>query len=390
MFSQRLYFLFLDVTKLMIQPHSVIEWVDHTFTARFFYNTFKYILIPSLLCIILYFFILLLFNRYQEDKMDDKIEAIEQELNSFLTELLYSNYPIATIKEKVDSFKKRPEFQQKWCKQLLLNKLIHIKHNVKELDKNLFLIIYKQLDLHQYSAKLIQNKRWYYKSLGFYHYQSLDYKIKKSNIKPYLESPNRYLKSNALIALIALSDEKFDILHNYPNKIAKADELKILDLIYHKQSTTPETVKDWLQCTNSSVVVLAIKLMVRYREQLSLPTISYLLLHEDKEVRKETIIAIRDLVIFDAHSEIMHSYAKESDTRIRISMLKTLAIIGNERVKKFAIQHLETEKDIDVQFELVNCIHKIDPNYFQFIQKEKEEASLFQQMISHLNCPYLH
>jgi hypothetical protein len=252
------------------------------------------------------------------------------------------------------------------------------------------LIIYKQFGLNLYSKKLINRKKWYYKSLGFYHYQSLDYKIKKGHIKPYLNSKNRYLKSNALIALIALSDEKFDILDNYHKKIPSADELKILDLIYQKESVIPESINTWLVNSNSSIIILAIKLIVRYREPLTLSKITYLLLHPDKNVRKEIILAIRELVIFDAKDILITHFKKESDIRNKISILKTLGIIGGERTKDFATQILFEEKNIDIKFEIINCINKIDKSYFNNFKIEDEvENALIHQIILHVNNPYL-
>ena len=113
------------------------------------------------------------------------------------------------------------------------------------------------------------------------------------------------------------------------------------------------------------------------------------MLHDDKEVKKETILAIRDLVIFEASAEIMQVYPRETDNRIKISMLKTLSVIGDDTVKNFAIGLLDTEEDLDVKFEIVNCIHKIEPNYFNFLKKEKQECSIVEKMILHLNSPYL-
>jgi hypothetical protein len=71
--------------------------------------------------------------------------------------------------------------------------------------------------------------------LGIYHYQILEYKIKTGYIRPYVNNhKNKYLNSNALIAMIILSDEKFSLIANYKRKISKVDELKILDIIYKR------------------------------------------------------------------------------------------------------------------------------------------------------------
>lgn len=365
-------------------------WVDHTFTAHFFYIFLKYVAIPFLIFIITYFVSILVVKRYYFDKLKSKKKSVETEINDFLTSLIFSNYSYHEIKLKIEEFKKTEVFQNKWCKYLILDKLIHIKRNIKAVNQNLILIIYKQFGLHKYSQKLINRKKWYYKSLGFYHYQSLDYKIKKAHIKPYLDSKNKYLKSNALIALIALSDEKFDILKNYTEKIPSADEMKILDLIYQKKSVIPKTINSWLDSNNSSVIILAIKLMVRYRENISAAKIKFLLLHQDIIVRKEVILAIRELVFFDANKILTEHYLKESDIRNKISILKTLTIIGDYSIRDFAISLLVVEKNIDIKFEIINCIIKIDRSYFDdFKTDDDTENELIRKIVLHVNSPYL-
>jgi hypothetical protein len=72
---------------------------------------------------------------------------------------------------------------------------------------NLLLQIYKSFGFDEYSKKLILSRN---RLLGIYHYQILEYKIKTGYIRPYVNNhKNKYLNSNALIAMIILSDEIF-------------------------------------------------------------------------------------------------------------------------------------------------------------------------------------
>ncbi len=53
--------------------------------------------------------------------------------------------------------------------------------------------------------------------------------------------------------------------------------MKILDIIYQKQSEVPPNIAIWLKSQNESIVLLAIKLMIRYKTKLTFPKITYLL-----------------------------------------------------------------------------------------------------------------
>jgi hypothetical protein len=370
--------------------HEILAYINSHLTASDFYFFLKIIVIPFLIVSLIIIIFSLLVGRYFFDKIDHEKKELEDTINDFLTGLIFSDQNSQEIKNNINEFKKGAIYHHKWCQHVILDKLIHIKENIKDINNNLILIIYRQFDLHLYSKKLINQRKWYFKSLGFYHYRALDYKIKKGSIKPFLNSKNRYLKSNALVSIISLSDEKFDILNQYSDKISAADEIKILDLIYEKKSTIPLTIFDWLQNKNSSIVVLAIKLIIRYRETLTLKQIKYLLESEDILVRKSTIQAIRELYIVQANDLLISHYTKELNHQNKISILKTLSVIGNEKTATFATKLLKSETRLDLKFQLVKCIQKIDFDFLNdFKTNDYEEKDLVNRMILHTKDPYL-
>jgi hypothetical protein len=385
------YINYISFSKLNIDKFYIIDFINEsTFTADFFYDFFKYFAIPFLLLIILTLILLLIINRYNFEKFLIPKNEIEIKIDGFLTEIIFSNYDAKHIKEKINLFKEEIPFKRKWCRDLIINKIITIKQNIYNINPNQLLLIYKYFGFQDYSKKLIRNRKWHRKTLGIYHYQMLDYKIKKGYIKPYINSKNKFLKSNALIALISLSDEKFEFLKNYQEKISRADELKILDIIYQNKSHLPKKINRWLHNENSSIVILAIKLMVQYRKTLKTSQISFLLSCADAMIRKETLLAIRELIITDSNDILINHYANETDKRNKISTLKTLGIIGNDKTKDYVSTLLLEEKDLEIKFEIINCINKIDYAFFKNYKIEDEiENDIINRIVLHVNNPYL-
>ncbi|ESU25117.1 hypothetical protein FEDK69T_00840 [Flavobacterium enshiense DK69] len=350
----------------------------------------KFVLIPLFIVLLTVLIFFLITNRYRFEHLASKKKEIDSLVNDFLTDIIFSVYDSKELKKKIAEFKTVIPFQKKWCQYMVLNKLIHFKQNVHGFDQNRILLIYKYFGLQSHSQKLIKDKRWYYKSLGIFHYQVLDYKIKKGQLKSLLKDKNKYLRSNALIATIALSDEKFGILDNYTEKISMADELKILDIIYQKKSKLPKNITKWISHENNSIVILALKLMIRYKEALTIPQIKQLLLNTDVLVRKETLLAIRELTIYEANDILINHYPKETNKRNKISCLKTLGIIGNQKTVEFASQILTQENDLEIKFEIVSCINKIDQSYFKnFTSGDSNEDYIIDKIVLHATNPYL-
>lgn len=220
----------------------------------------------------------------------------------------------------------------------------------------------------------------------------MNYKIKKGQIKPYLKSKNEFLRSNAITALISLSDENFSILDDYPHSISKVDELKILDIIYQKKISIPENINKWLNSKNDSIVIIAIKLIVRYRYEYIIENnqIKYLISHDNKMVRKEIVQAIRELISINAREIVTQHYKIEKNRRLKISILKTLAVIGNHETINFCEDILKNEIDLDIKMATVFCVYKIDEAFFNKIDPNSTESTnKIYRMFLHIKNPLL-
>ena len=349
-----------------------------------------FLVIPILFLFLISVLFTLLIERNLLDNEALQKTKFEEEIIDFLMGLIFLDSKNSIIKEKIVQFRKTNVYKKKWCEQFVLNQLIHIKENIKDLNSELIIFIYKEFDLHLYSEKLIKQSKWHSKSLGFYHYKALDYKSKIATIKPFLNSKNKYLKSNALITIISLSNEKFDVLNNYPDKISAADEIKILDLIYEKESVIPTTVFDWLHNKNNSIVILAIKLIIRYRVSISLLQIQDLLNNDDAIIRNTVIVAIKELFIVEANDMLVRQYYTETNIQNKIGILKTLGINGDEKTLNFVSKLIKIEKKLDVKFEIISCINKIDFSYFDnYTFKDHNETKMLNKIILHVKNPYL-
>lgn len=358
------------------------------------YYFLLYFFIPLIVLFVVLIIFSLLYSRYAGDKNDDFQENIENETNTFLTELIFSDYSAPEMKSKITEFKSKHKLNSN-SRKYILNKIIHIKENLNETNEHTMLLIYKYFGFDEISNKLVRNRNWYSKSEAFHHYQNIGYKIKKGHVKQFLDSKNKALRSNAIIALISLSDEKFDVLDNYKYTISKSDEVKILDIIYRKKSNIPKNVNNWLNSKNDSIVIIAIKLIVRFRHKhdISLEQISYLLGSENQSVRKEVILAIRELVMFEANEILIQHFTKETNIRNKISIVKTLNVIGtSENIGFMSVLLKEDENlELDLKLEIVNFINKTDATFFQNFKFNKEEKNIeLQKMIAHSNCPYLY
>jgi hypothetical protein len=130
--------------------------------------------------------------------------------------------------------------------------------------------------------------------------------------------------------------------------------------------------------------------MVRYRESLSVAQIEYLLESNSIKVRKETLLAIRTLYIIEANDVLITYYKTEEDKRNKISALKTMGSIGDDETKHFIASIITEEKDLEIKFEIINSIIKIDKTFFEHYKiEDSSESEVINRIILHVNNPHL-
>ncbi|MBF2709679.1 hypothetical protein [Flavobacterium soyangense] len=83
----------------------------------------------------------LIIHRYGFEKKLVLKKELDIKTDNFLTDVIFSDYSLEVIYEKIRLYKEDVLFKKKWYKVLILNKIISIKQNVNGINPNLILII---------------------------------------------------------------------------------------------------------------------------------------------------------------------------------------------------------------------------------------------------------
>ncbi|PXY43753.1 HEAT repeat domain-containing protein [Flavobacterium hydrophilum] len=347
-----------------------------------FIHHFIRIILPILIigCISLIAFLIL--NRYRYDLFHPKFDTVKNEIDIFFTNLIFSPLDKTIHHTEIEQFKKTIPFEKNWCKKLLLSEIIFLKLNLKGEVTKKFDYIYEQFDLFRYTQKLLKSRHFYFKCLGLFQLESLDYKKGKHYITPLLNHKNRDIKSRAFLALISLRPNKLESLIDFSHEITIAEEINIMDILHHKKTKMPANLRDWIVSDNASIIKLSIKLLVFYNNTNENENIVKLLNHEDKGLRHEVIMAINSLFIIEAETELIKRFRHE-DTQNKLEIFNTLSKIGTAKSEEFIAQLLENKTDENIKLDAVYCLHKINQNYFDNHFLDNEDV---QKMVKHVKA----
>lgn len=322
-------------------------------------NYLQYYIIPFLLFLALLLIIFLLLKRIRYEHNKPRREAISNKAETFLTEIILSDWNEQKFRTKLSLFKKEIPLHKSWCKEMIINNMIRFKHSLKGKASEQINVFYQALNLDKYSARLIRDFRSFYKCEGFYHFQALDYKKGNALIKPYLKHPNIVIESNANMAYISLSENQIESLYEQSSSISYLNIIKIMDILHNKRISIPKNIDKWIETNNISVTKLGLKMMVFYNYRKQSKGIIELLQNEDESIKKEAIIAIRELYLTEAKRDLLQIFDKGS-VGIQLEILGTLKVIGDESTVPFLEHFIQTETDKSLKLKAVECLNEID------------------------------
>lgn len=319
----------------------------------------KYYIIPLLLISTVLSTLVLLSKRIYYEYNKPYRQAVTNKAEIFLTEMILSKPNEETINKKLLQFKKEIPLHKSWCKELVINDMIRFKHSLKGKASEPILFFYQALNLNKYSARLIRDFRSYNKCEGFYHFQALDYKKGNSIIKPYLKHPNIVIRSNANMAFLSLSENYMESFKELPSTISHLYTIKIMDLLHEKKFPIPKNIDQWIETNNNSITKLGLKIMVFYNYRNKASEIIALIQNEDDSLKKEAIIAIRELFLTEAKEDLIVLFNKVS-IEIQLEILDTLKVIGDEAVVSFLENEIQIQSDKDLKLKAVDCLNEIN------------------------------
>lgn len=356
---------------------------------EFFVQALSFVIIPFFVITVIILVITLLINHYINlDILDRKSNVIET-TDTLLTQLLFWRGSFDEMKQTVAEFKYTVPYKKKWCRKLIMERVLQMKQNF-QLDSTTLLDIYKLFEFDKITYNLIRNKKWHKRSLGIYQLQFVHDISKKRQLDLLLEEKNPQVKSNALITLVTFSPERFGILSEYEHPLNKADEIKLMDIIYHSAHKMPKSTSQLLKSKNTSIIILGIKLMVLYKAKLSMYQINKLIRFSNFRVRKEAIKAVGKLNLIDANEILVSQYRIEQHKKVKINILISLKKIGNEKTLEFLKTLIVSERDEDIKFKIVESILNLKPILFE----EENHSDIFyseeiQSMARHVKDPLL-
>ncbi len=272
----------------------------------------------------------------------------------------------------------------KHFRTILTNELISAKENMIGSSGDNLNLLYTQLGLEAFALKKIRSKSWHKIANGLKEIGIMDMKKYRGDVVPFLnyrraliriEAQNTMLKFNGFQGL------RFLDTATYP--ISEWHQLKLLEELAQLPPDDFTGIDKWLNSSNDSVVIFALKLVRNYHLFQFHQLLTQLFLHKNEDIKLHAIIAIKEIPDETTAHSLIKIYPKES-INVKLEILTALKEMAMEDEIPFIVSCLD-DTLTDIKFAAAATLHHIKPNGFSNVLAHADaEKEPLVRIIKHL------
>ncbi|MFK5972562.1 MAG: hypothetical protein QM485_04710 [Flavobacteriaceae bacterium] len=285
-------------------------------------------------------------------------------LSPMISEFLFYEED-ASKKEKTKYVHLKIEIRQflkkEFSRKVLAGILLDLRKDVSGDTQRRLFKLYTDFGLHNDAFESLKSWRWEIVSKGILELTQMQVQEAYGFITKFINDKRSTIRKQAEIATVTLKPEGINyFLDTTTSKISEWQQLKLLDVIRNKEDFRPPLFKVWLTSKNKHVVLFALRLIKYYHQSDAKASLVELVKHKNNQIKEEAIQCVKAFNIVEALGTLQVIFWK-SQTNIKISILDTIAYIGDKNHIQFlqSIENKETE--FLVKSKAIAAINTISP-----------------------------
>lgn len=273
-------------------------------------------------------------------------------------------------------------------RDVLIERIIGLNKKMKGEFKEKLKVLYKRLELNQTSINALKNKRWDKVTAGIVQINEMDLVEGLSEVKKHVNSSNFHIRSQALAALLNLS-EKVDLSflkdQSYPLSVwQQMNYLRIIRFISLQKDIKLGAL---FESKNESVRIFGYKL-VRVLGRIELIELLSQLAPSASD--EEKIEILDTFIQLGAHMEVgfVNQCLISPNPKVVMAATKAACVIGNQETIGIILRLLEAETVFSKRLAFFKCLHELDLEQFNTTSEQTSDPRI-SEIRAHLLDPML-
>lgn len=255
----------------------------------------------------------------------------------------------------------------KGFRNTLINELIHAKKNLSGSSTLNLVKLYEVLQLDKNSLTKLHSSKWHIKAKGIQELAMLDQKKYVKEIFRLTNNPNVLVRNEAQCALISFygyQGLRFLNVASYP--ISQWQQIQLLNKLGYEVPKNFESVKNWLQSSNESVKIFALKLATVFNCYEVYENVINCLQIDSLQVRLNALEYLKKLPHVDTADNLIANYFFKSKI-YKLAVIVALKDTGSEKQIPFLLKQLH-DNDDDIKAAAARSLTGLHPSGVSFLQ----------------------
>lgn len=258
------------------------------------------------------YFLLILMLRHRIAIRQGKVRIRKTELAPMITNFLFFSEDSskadqqAYIRMKIEI---RELLKTQINREVLSEVLLDLKKDLTGEARHRLLSLYQDLGLHQDAFRKLKSRRWELVSQGIQELTDMRVDQAYHIIKKRINDKKSVIRRQAQLATVNLREEGIRyVLDTARHRISEWQQLKLMELLKHKEEFVPPRFRDWLISENKDVVLFALRLIRHYRQNDAAKAIITLLQHRSTEIQAAALECIREFRFQQARASLKQHF----------------------------------------------------------------------------------
>lgn len=336
------YYSTVEPEEKTIKPQqSTFKWIYAFYIKSSFIFKIFLILNFAFLFSSLFLLLVILFVRLKKKIIKNQIEKCQERYRDFISGWVYNEYSDVE-KERLFS-----ELHNIVKRDVFTTELLSLHSNLVGESADKLVELFGLAGLKKYSIKKIHSRKWNIKAKGMRELVQMKLFEEKNHVIKYLNSTNDELRIEAQLAWIELNPDNPDSFLDNP-KISLTDWWQMNALISLKKIGNIPDFGKWINSTNESVAVFAIKMVGIFKQFESIDLVTKQINSSNLKIKYEAISTLGKLAQPAPVKELQLLYPGEN-TEMKARILKSLIMISDSENAVFFRDTLLAETDSNLR-----------------------------------------
>lgn len=261
----------------------------------------------------------------------------------------------------------------KFKRRIIVSTFLRLRNEISGEMAESIQKLYFQSGLIGYALSRLKSKKWYVAAKGIRELTQLHVKEVEDKILMLVNHPKKEIRKEVQLYLVTLfhfGGLKFlDVLQT---QLSEWDQIQLLEVLQRFDEQEIPDIKPWLNSTNESVVVFALKLAKIYNQFEVKDAILELLAHPQKKIRVDAILVLSHLQVNEA-KEVLKNNFDQLSLDEQIAFFKLLENLYEANDESFILQHI-THRNFDIKLLALKIIKILAVEKFKSLKDISADA----------------